>query len=147
MSTCELSYSTPRRGLPILPLMAILAVIVTLIVVSQHAMEAHKNNVWDSTRVLDRLGGYNGGDKSLCQTFEMASCPNAITDSGKPTPQFRAYCGDKSAGVMGIFGVRFGTENPVYVTGFSLSYARWQAMNTRDRCFLVSGDWLGRMLK
>lgn len=118
----------------------LLLFVATAIVVSQHAKTAHKGELYSAQGVKELLVEHaSSGGQGACIRVEMASCPNALNSRGEPSPQMKIGClirGSVNDGLwaVGIVGIRYGLDNPVYVTGHVESTSAWRRECRRDQC-------------
>ena len=129
----------------------IIACVLTLLVISNHARTSHAAESWSAMRVLRTIKGANNGDDRLCKSLEIAFCPrarNAFT--GKPQPHAKVFCelpktGSDQLYAVGIFGLA--ADEPVYVTGYAMTAARRAKVIARDQCVTAKINYLNTLLK
>jgi hypothetical protein len=120
-------------------MLIVICLAVAWMVVTNHAITGHTNQVWSSMRVLERF--QKGGGKD-CAKLEIAAC---TLQSGQSGMTVRAYCQlENGDSIMGIWGLS--TEG-IYVTGYSVPYIRWQQVCIRDGCVEADVSLLIRVLK
>lgn len=126
---------------------------VTQMVISKHAMTAHQGEMYSALDVyglIDRTvasGNNNGGGP--CIKLEISSCMEAVNIRGEPSPQAKVAClirGTPENGLwaVGIVGLWWGEDFPVYATGHVEHTAALEHERKRDKC--VTGDltWLSK---
>jgi hypothetical protein len=117
----------------------VICLAVAWMVVTNHAITGHTNQVWSSMRVLERF--QKGGGKD-CAKLEIAAC---TLQSGQSGMTIRAYCQlENGQGLMGIWGL---AAEGIYVTGYALDYGRWLQVCARDGCLEGDITLLQRVLK
>ena len=135
-----------RRIIPVLLLLALAAVAVAFCSVTEHAKTAHAGQLISSMDALSVIELASTNPKA-CKTLIIANCLFAtIHDKTSPhygamSPQARVYCGNENSGVMAVFGLK-SPENPVYITGYVISKARFQQYASRDACVIMDLTYL-----
>lgn len=125
---------------------------VAWLVISKHARESHATETWDAMTVLETIkGAYNNNDDRTCKSLFVAMCPNAVNVyTGISQPHAKVFCELKNKGTeklyaVGIFGLAL--EQPIYVTGYSMTEWRMYKVCERDGCVVVNLSTLGNLLR
>lgn len=145
--------STRRHSIAWPMILFLLAVGVSLMVISQHAQTSHqgeKYSALDVYRLIDQtVAGGNGSNGGPCIKLEVSSCPLAVNSRGQQSPQAKVAClmkGTPENGLwaVAIVGLWWGEDFPVYVTGHAVNTAALKRERERDKC--VTGDltWLSK---
>jgi len=141
---------TARRVFPAVLILALLAA-AAWCTVTGHAKNGHvaeKVSSMDAFYVME-IAAQNPG---ACKVLVVASCMFAVNrdktswNFGELSPQARIYCGDSSSGIMGVFGLK-SPDNPVYVTGYVISKARFDKYCERDACAFLDVTYLQWLVK
>lgn len=139
---------TSRRRPSAFPLiLLLLAVGVSLMVISQHAQTSHQGERYsalDVYRMIDQTVAGNGnGGGGPCIKLELSSCPLAVNSRGQSSPQAKVAClmrGTPENGLwaVAIVGLWWGEDYPIYVTGHAENTAALIRERERDQC--TTGD-------
>lgn len=122
---------------------------IALIILSGHAMTAHKTERWSAAAVFATVEEYASTGQGPCSRLIVASCKDAIVHDplspnyGKPSPQVRVFC--QLSGDTGIMAV-YGMYDPIGITGYAIRLDRWRKICVRDGCAEMDLTWLQRFL-
>lgn len=130
-------------------LLLLIVAVIFLAVLTRHAQGNHQEMQYSSERIYRLIEeSFNQGGKGPCARLLVASCPLAKVEDrfnpnyGKPSPHVKAVCqlneGNPNTALYatGIFGLKHGEKDPVYVTGYIMNWQDTQYKIKRDRCLM-----------
>ena len=137
---------TARRVFPIVLILCAIVAGLYICSVSGHAKTGHTAELVSS---MDALGVMELAARSpgACKVLVVASCLFAVNRDktswhfGELSPQARVYCGTHESGIMGVFGLK-SPDNPVYITGYVVTKARFDKYCERDACAFLDVTYL-----